>query len=775
MTTFAIADLNGDGKPDIAVAYNASAVISILYSRGDGSFQTPQAILGGSQPSFILAADMDRDGRVDLVTTNPFAGSVSLIRNGGSGNSSGPVPVPAILISNTQLQFSYNAAGPPPLPQVASIIFSSGGAVAWTAVSNVPWISMSSGGLSSSPLQASGVTPSILTVAAIPAFLSPGVYPGAISITGGGSPNTQTISVTLTITIPGPGIGPGGSPPIVTGVRNSGSYFSTTLAQGSVFVVTGINLGPTQLQKASNPLPAQLGGTSVQLFAGGNNFACPLVYTSATQISAIVPSAAPLGDARASVTVAGLISFPFSIRIVSSAVGIYSVRSSGTGPGVFTGVDFAAKTSAHPAKPGDVVIAWATGLGPIEGDDSLLPTTFKQFAGIEVFAGSQVAKVISANRSGCCSGLDQIAFEVPGGSLSCFVPVSVRTPGGSSNFVTLPVSADGGPCSNPAPQVPQSLLDKAASGQPIALGLLGVGPIPVLRGAGFRFSESFAERLSNILGRKVPQGDVDRLLRAYRTRDMAAIGKIAPKYAAMLKSANAATKKLLRAAAASEQQQGAAAQFGAATGIGAIAPDYMSNFPALGTCMVTQSIGKDPAALLDPLNAGNTLTVMGPGGPRSMSGGPNGPYQATLGPVSIPAATIPGFYTIAGTGGTDIGPFSVTLNVTDPLKWTNKSATSVIDRTQPLTITWSGGPASGHIVIGGAVNTPETAAIFICSEATQKGTFTIPQFILSALSAAQRGSLFIAPHPFDNPVSIPGLDIAFLADGSSDSQTVTFH
>jgi hypothetical protein len=98
-------------------------------------------------------------------------------------------------------------------------------------------------------------------------------------------------------------------------------------------------------------------------------------------------------------------------------------------------------------------------------------------------------------------------------------------------------------------------------------------------------------------------------------------------------------------------------------------------------------------------------------------------------------------------------------------------------------VTWSGGAASRHVLIGGNVRVSGSfqdgisgagpGALFLCTENAQTGTFTIPQFVLSALSGGQPATLFIAPHPLDNPVSIPGLDVAFLANGSSDSRTVT--
>ncbi len=771
-TAIAAADFNGDGKVDIAVVDNTSAVFSILAGNGDGTFQTQQVFPGGSQPTFVLAADVDRDGRIDLVTTNFFLSTVSVMRNTtGAATSS---PLPSIILSTSQLQFSFTPGGPPPLPQVVLITSSGSGVLSWTAASSVPWLILASPPAAPSPLQTSGVTPSPLSVIANPVQMTAGVYRGAITVTGAGATAMQTISVTLTITGPGVGPGPGAAQPIVFSIRNSASYLPN-IAQGSIFVVTGVNLGPPQLQSSTNPLPAQLGGTSVQLIAGGSNWVCPMVYTSASQIAAIIPSAAPVGQGSLSVTFAGQTSFPGVIQVVSSAVGIYSVRSSGSGPGVITGIDFGQKTPAQPAKPGDVVIAWATGLGPIDQDDSLLPTTFKQFANTEVFVGDRAARVVSASRSGCCSGLDQIAFEVPDGPQSCFVPVSIRTPGGSSNFITLPVSESGEPCSNPAPEFSQSLLDKAASGQALSLGLIGIGPVPVLRGAGFRFSGGFAERLSKILHVKLPDAEVDRLLKAYRTRNMAAVRRIVAKYAPGFKFSSASARKLLRAAAESESQQGAGATFGVASGIGAIAPDYASNFSAPGTCIVlNQNLVRDPAASIRTSDAGNTLTVDGPLGPTSMNRTAKGQYQAVLGTGTSPSSTVPGLYTVSGTGGADIGPFSISLNVTAPLTWTNKAAASTVDRTTNLTLTWSGGPATGHVLIGGGTQVSENTAVFICSEQTQKGLFTIPQFVLSALPEAQRGTLFIAPHPLDNPITIPGIDAAFIADAGSDSQTVTF-
>jgi hypothetical protein len=140
--------------------------------------------------------------------------------------------------------------------------------------------------------------------------------------------------------------------------------------------------------------------------------------------------------------------------------------------------------------------------------------------------------------------------------------------------------------------------------------------------------------------------------------------------------------------------------------------------------------------------------------------------------TSSSTTTTPGLYTISGTGGQTIGQFSVSLNVANPITWTNKSAITTLDRSSPLTLTWSGG-SSGNVLIGGLARVGGAGSFLLCAENAQKGAFTIPQFVLSALSGGQNAALFIAPYPLNNPVTIPGLDLAYIADAGSDSRTVT--
>ena len=65
-------DLNGDGKPDLAVGNVGDSTVSILLGRGDGTFGRKLDLPTGSTATnnTIAVADMNRDGRPDLVTAN---------------------------------------------------------------------------------------------------------------------------------------------------------------------------------------------------------------------------------------------------------------------------------------------------------------------------------------------------------------------------------------------------------------------------------------------------------------------------------------------------------------------------------------------------------------------------------------------------------------------------------------------------------------------------------------------------------------------------------
>jgi hypothetical protein len=78
----AIGDLNGDGKPDLAVASLNSQAVSVLRGNGDGTFATRVDYLtGGSDPVFVAIGDLNGDGKLDLAVANQLSHNVSVLLN----------------------------------------------------------------------------------------------------------------------------------------------------------------------------------------------------------------------------------------------------------------------------------------------------------------------------------------------------------------------------------------------------------------------------------------------------------------------------------------------------------------------------------------------------------------------------------------------------------------------------------------------------------------------------------------------------------------------
>ncbi len=89
----AIADLNGDGDIDVAVAIPAGGTVEILLNDGGGAgswagYSSDGVVVVGTNPVDLRAADLDGDGDVDLVVANYDDDTVSVLVNDGSASFS---------------------------------------------------------------------------------------------------------------------------------------------------------------------------------------------------------------------------------------------------------------------------------------------------------------------------------------------------------------------------------------------------------------------------------------------------------------------------------------------------------------------------------------------------------------------------------------------------------------------------------------------------------------------------------------------------------------
>ena len=77
-----MADLNGDGKADLAVASGAG--VSVLLNNGGGTFGAPASYGSGTNPVSVAAGDLNGDGTIDLAVASK-GGGASVLLNIGNG------------------------------------------------------------------------------------------------------------------------------------------------------------------------------------------------------------------------------------------------------------------------------------------------------------------------------------------------------------------------------------------------------------------------------------------------------------------------------------------------------------------------------------------------------------------------------------------------------------------------------------------------------------------------------------------------------------------
>jgi uncharacterized protein (TIGR03437 family) len=679
-----------------------AAGIITTYAGIDGTASTPIGDGGPATSAYLgVPKDVVLDGSGNLYVA-ASAGGVSRVRKiaAAAGLSTSP----------TSLAFAYSFGGQSPASQTVSVTASSSGTgftAAATTTSGGNWLSVS---------PASGTAPATLTVSVNPAGLPGGVYQGAVTLTPSSSGvSAQTFAVTLTVT--------GAGAPVfsASSVLNALGY-QAKLAPDTVFVIFGSGMGPATLAAGTGPnYPQSLSGTSITFTpqGGGTAINAKIVYTSAGQVAGLLPSSIAPGTYAVRVTYNTLASAPQNVTVVARSFGIATANSAGTGTAQATignvngGVSLTRFTSGSvsfgglnwsltPAHPGDTLVLWGTGGGADAANDTGGTSGDQTQAGkFSVIVGGRSITPLYAGASSGYPGLWQVNFTLPSDiALSCFASLQVSAGGELSNTATIPIAAGGqSACSD-------SQLD------PSALASLDNGGTVV--GGGFGISKT--QVISTYIVGTTPT-------------------------------------------TTTANQEIVSGGFSVYT-----AAEYAAIFAGtkIGECTVTDRTGpsdSNPAAPSGYLDAGATVPVAGPGlaagaAMTVMSSNPGPIYGLVLNNGTIAAG---GSYAISGTGGKGVGAFNVSVAFPNNFVVTNWSSINSINRSQALTLNWTGGGSGQVYIVGGSYavvgkNASNTNILhttgFTCQVPAAPGSYTIPAAVLASL--------------------LPGtLDAASLATGST--------
>ena len=550
------------------------------------------------------------------------------------------------------------------------------------------------------------------------ATITGGTYPG---VSGGSFPSlagTGSVGASgITLSFSGAGtIITGGTPPppvpTITAVQDAASN-TPNIAQGSIFIVKGSNLSASGYTPFAPPRPTVSSGVKVTftpVSGGGTGTDAYLVYlynqSGVNQIACILPSTVAVGNYNVTATNGTAVSAPFVAQVVANKIGLFTQDSSGTGlasvqnyivssaaydlnrltTGSVSGITYS------PAKPGQVMVAYGTGLGAFAaGDNTASPAfDFSKTLNIQAVVGGVNIPVAYAGRAGY-AGEDQINFTLPANiQTGCAVTLQISVNGVLSAPTTISIAPDAGSSACVIPGYTLAQLQKLDQGGTITTGGFTIvqftitepSPIGTVKEdvIGGGFSQLTAFQLSS-----VAQGNVSVI--------------------------QSGSCQVIQATVS-----GTSTSTGSVTDLDA---GKVTISGPSGSGLTNQALTE----------TSNTYSLFGTESGKIIPG------QVSF---TLPA----GSYTLAGAGGNDVGSFSTSIALGSAITVTGGLPSTLV-RSTPLTINWTGGNAPDMLEIVGSSSTSTgtganqvtTTSEFICITTVGATTFTVPASILSQLPA----------------------------------------
>lgn len=414
----------------------------------------------------------------------------------------------------------------------------------------------------------------------------------------------------------------------------------------------------------------------------------PVQVLSPSVVRARVPEQAVPGLATLILRIADVEVARSTVRIVPADPGIFTAAGDGFGPAAAQLASFGkvqANGLTRPARPGDYVVLWATGLGQARAND------------VKAWLGEEAMEVRYAGPAPGLAGVDQINVQIPERSSApdgCYVPLRISIGEATANPVTLTKTADGSPCTHPL-GLTTAQMNELDEGRTIPVGSIGiyslVGPPP---GAG-------AARFDGVT--RMDHADANFL---------------------QLRAAGVATITRSR--------------------MNSPSPHCSAEEGLTGALWLSSGGGPVSVGERIRVSRGSQSVDLMPANPELVSSYifaapiPNPSPSPDRLPPSI---WTPGRWTIDAPGSDIAGPLHASLDVEPAIAVTNSATVKSIDRSKDLSIEWSGqgyGAGSRATVVLSGTRTDLANPFFakaspytvICSVEASAGRVVIPESLL---------------------------------------------
>ncbi len=496
----------------------------------------------------------------------------------------------------------------------------------------------------------------------------------------------------------------------ITAVQDAGSY-TANVAQGGLFVVKGTGLSGSGFNEATAPYATSFNGVSVTFtpVAGGTGTSAYVIYTynenGVNQIAGLVPSTLAAGTYNVTVSYNNSPSPPFQTQVLSAKPAVLTQDSSGSGLALVQNYTSSTTfnidrlttgsvngTAIAPAQPGQTLIAWGTGLGPVPFPDNNPPSGGYNYPNVQVVVSGTTITPSYAGPS-AYPGLDQINFTLPASvSTGCAVSLQIVVAGTPSSITSLSIAASGSnACVYPGLTTQQ--LEELDNGGTFTAG-------------GF---------------------DIDQF-----TENLGTLGNFS--VASAGGQFTQVTGFQLSTLQSSSSYAAAISTIGACTVISETVSSSSSGSTSTGSTGTTK--------LLDA----GTITLNGPAGSNISNAAltdTNNAYSLSIGQTGVPGGVangsiVAGNYALTATGGKDVDPFTVSLTLGSPLTITG-GLPSTVTESAGLTLNWTGGDSSDLVLIigysgtitGTGTNQVTYVTEFFCTTTAGTGTFTVPAAVLT--------------------------------------------
>jgi uncharacterized protein (TIGR03437 family) len=219
--------------------------------------------------------------------------------------------------------------------------------------------------------------------------------------------------------------------------------FTAQVAPGEFVSAYGSGLAGQTAVADSLPFPTTLGNVQVLV----NGTAAPLYYVSPTLVSFVVPYTSPDDGSVLSIQVnnAGTQSNVAQVYSGQTSPGIFTLPPGGIGAGAILHSDFTVVSSTSPAKPGETVAIFLTGLGKVNSTvaaGAAGPST-APFAPVvndlDVYLGNTLSQVGYAGLAPTLAGLYQLNVTIPATLDTGNQPIEILTVDGDNYQATIAI------------------------------------------------------------------------------------------------------------------------------------------------------------------------------------------------------------------------------------------------------------------------------------------------------------------------------------------------